>query len=40
MGRTPENIGMSVYPRLFAAARFNMITQIDDDVSVYLAPHL
>lgn len=32
VGRTPKNIGMSVYPQLFAAAKFEMITQIDDDV--------
>jgi len=32
VGRTPENIGMSAYPKLFASARFDMVTQIDDDV--------
>lgn len=32
IGRTPENIGMAAYFRLFAASRFEMLTQIDDDV--------
>jgi len=32
LGRTPENSGMSAYPVLFAAAKFEMIVQIDDDV--------
>ena len=32
VGRTPENIGMSAYARLFRAARFQLIVQIDDDV--------
>jgi hypothetical protein len=32
IGRTPENIGMSAYPRLFAESSFDMIVQIDDDV--------
>jgi hypothetical protein len=33
LGRTPENIGMAAYPRLFAASRFDLIAQIDDDVA-------
>jgi hypothetical protein len=32
LGRTPENIGMLAYAQLFGAARYPMITQIDDDV--------
>jgi hypothetical protein len=32
LGRTPENIGMSAYPRLFAESSFDMVVQIDDDV--------
>lgn len=32
VGRTPENIGMRAYAALFRAARFALITQIDDDV--------
>jgi hypothetical protein len=32
VGRTPENIGMSAYPLLFAAGKFDMVVQIDDDV--------
>lgn len=32
IGRTPQNIGMVAYERLFRAARFPLITQIDDDV--------
>ena len=32
LGRTPENIGMSAYLPLFGAARYPLITQIDDDV--------
>jgi hypothetical protein len=32
VGRTPENIGMSAYAKLFAAAKYPLITQIDDDV--------
>lgn len=32
LGRTPENIGMRAYATLFAAARYPLITQIDDDV--------
>jgi hypothetical protein len=32
LGRTPENIGMRAYPTLFRAARYPLITQIDDDV--------
>jgi len=39
IGRTPENAGMTVYPRLFAAAQFEMIAQIDDDV-VSVSPRL
>jgi len=31
VGRTPENIGMAAYQRLFAAARYPLIAQIDDD---------
>lgn len=32
LGRTPENIGMLAYVELFRAARYPLITQIDDDV--------
>ena len=32
VGRTPENIGMAAYPILFAAGKFDMVAQIDDDV--------
>jgi hypothetical protein len=32
VGRTPENIGMAAYPLLFAAGKFDMLVQIDDDV--------
>jgi hypothetical protein len=32
LGRTPENIGMRAYAALFAAARYPLIAQIDDDV--------
>jgi hypothetical protein len=32
LGRTLENIGMRAYPALFAAARYPLIVQIDDDV--------
>lgn len=32
LGRTPENIGMRAYATLFGAARYPLITQIDDDV--------
>ncbi|MBS0445362.1 MAG: hypothetical protein JSR59_05355 [Proteobacteria bacterium] len=32
IGRTPENIGMQAYRQLFRAARYPLITQIDDDV--------
>lgn len=32
VGKTPENIGMEAYPRLFAEARHELIVQIDDDV--------
>jgi Glycosyltransferase like family 2 len=39
VGRTPENIGMAAYPMLFAAAKFEMVVQIDDDV-VYLSPFI
>jgi hypothetical protein len=31
-GRTPENIGMQAYARLFHEARHELIVQIDDDV--------
>lgn len=31
-GRTPQNIGMAAYPMLFAASKFDMVVQIDDDV--------
>jgi Glycosyltransferase like family 2 len=39
VGRTPENIGMAAYPMLFAAAKFDMVTQIDDDV-VCISPFI
>jgi hypothetical protein len=32
VGRTPTNIGMRAYRSLFEAARYPLITQIDDDV--------
>jgi hypothetical protein len=32
VGRTPENVGMCAYAELFSAARYPLITQIDDDV--------
>lgn len=32
VGRTPDNIGMLAYRELFRAARYPLITQIDDDV--------
>jgi hypothetical protein len=32
IGRTPENIGMLGYAKLFRAAQYPLITQIDDDV--------
>jgi glycosyltransferase involved in cell wall biosynthesis len=32
VGRSPENIGMAAYPRLFDASRGQMVAQIDDDV--------
>jgi hypothetical protein len=32
IGRTPANIGMFAYRKLFREARFPLITQIDDDV--------
>ena len=39
VGRTPQNIGMAAYPKLFAAAKFDMVTQIDDDV-VCISPNI
>jgi hypothetical protein len=39
VGRTPQNIGMSAYRKLFAAAKFEMVTQIDDDV-VCISPYI
>jgi glycosyltransferase involved in cell wall biosynthesis len=39
IGRTPENLGMSVFPRLFAEARYEMVAQIDDDV-VSVSPRI
>jgi hypothetical protein len=32
VGRTPENIGMAAFRELFAASRYPLITQFDDDV--------
>ena len=32
VGRSPENIGMVAYQRLFREARYGLIVQIDDDV--------
>ena len=32
VGRTPENIGMQAFANLFREARYDLITQIDDDV--------
>jgi hypothetical protein len=39
IGRSRENIGMAAYPRLFSASRFDMVTQIDDDV-VCVSPRI
>jgi hypothetical protein len=39
IGRTPENIGMAAYFHLFAQSRFEMVTQIDDDV-VCVSPRI
>jgi hypothetical protein len=39
IGHTPDNIGMRAYLHLFEAARFDMITQIDDDV-VCVSPQI
>jgi hypothetical protein len=39
VGRSPDNIGMAAYPRLFEQSRFDMVTQIDDDV-VCIAPQI
>lgn len=39
VGRTPENIGMAAYARLFGESRFEMVTQIDDDV-VCVSPRI
>jgi hypothetical protein len=32
VGKSPGNIGMSAYRKLFQAARYPLITQVDDDV--------
>jgi hypothetical protein len=32
IGRTPTNIGMAAYSKLFGAAKYPLIAQIDDDV--------
>ena len=32
VGRSAGNIGMAAYPLLFAASRFDLVAQIDDDV--------
>ena len=32
VGRTPDNIGMAAYEKLFRASRYPLIVQIDDDV--------
>jgi hypothetical protein len=32
VGRTPTNVGMAAFRELFAAARYPLITQFDDDV--------
>jgi hypothetical protein len=32
LGRTPENIGMVAYQKLFREARYSLLVQIDDDV--------
>jgi len=32
VGRTPENVGMAAFSQLFAASRYQLITQFDDDV--------
>lgn len=39
VGLTPENIGMAAYPKLFFAAKFDMVVQIDDDV-VCISPFI
>jgi predicted O-methyltransferase YrrM len=38
-GKTPENIGMTAFLRLFEASRFDMVAQMDDDV-VCVSPHI
>lgn len=39
IGSTPANIGMAAYPHLFAASRYEMVAQIDDDV-VCISPRI
>lgn len=39
VGRTPENIGITAYTTLFNRSRFDMITQVDEDV-VCVAPNI
>jgi Glycosyltransferase like family 2 len=39
IGHSPENWGMTVYKRLFADAKYDMVVQIDDDV-VCISPHI
>jgi len=39
VARTPHNIGMAAYFHLFDASRFDMVTQIDDDV-VCVSPRI
>ena len=39
VGKTPENIGMAAYLRLFEQSRFEMVAQIDDDV-VCVSPRI
>jgi hypothetical protein len=39
LGKTPENIGMQAFPTLFGAAKYAMITQMDDDV-VMVSPRI
>ena len=39
IGRSPENLGMLAYRSLFAAAHYELITQIDDDV-LHICPEI
>jgi len=39
VGKTPQNIGMEALAGLFAEARYDLLTQIDDDV-ICVTPHI